>query len=86
MTEIFRGNMSHLLSLMRDGLWELTNHGQSPIEDGQTFCPCCRKVYKPDFPSIDDCQTLDQREQHLSGICSSTCWDSLFPEDEDDRE
>ena len=88
MTEIFRGNMSSLLSMLKQGIKDLSTDRQTQGEDeeGLTFCPSCLKMYEPDFKTIDECQTMDQREQHISGVCSPKCWDAIFPEDEYDRE
>ena len=36
-------------------------------------CPECGKEYIPDLPHGEG--TAEQREQHLSGICSQACWD-----------
>lgn len=40
-------------------------------------CPKCGKIYKPDFLDKDQ-GTPEQREQHISGVCSQKCWDEMF--------
>jgi len=50
-------------------------------------CPVCGKTYKLEISKEDfnrKLGTKDQREQHLSGICSEDCWDSLFFKDDTD--
>lgn len=61
----------------------------SELKTDEQQCPICGKTYKLEI-SKDDFNkklgTKDQREQHLSGICSEDCWDSFFfkEDDEDD--
>lgn len=55
------------------------------LADGRHVCPVCNKAYLPklgprkwpgtliqhEFPYA----SADDREQHVSGICSPECWD-----------
>ena len=56
-------------------------------EEGLTICPCCKKHYKPilgsriegmviqkQFPNA----TPEEREQLVSGLCSTKCWDDYL--------
>jgi hypothetical protein len=52
-------------------------------ENGLTICPCCKRRYKPDLGerTKDVCiqdefpnATAEQREQLVTGICSTRCF------------
>lgn len=57
-----------------------------PNEQGLIKCPCCKKMYKPklerkteqliqiEFPKA----TPEEREQLISGLCSSKCWNKYL--------
>jgi hypothetical protein len=53
------------------------------------YCIVCKQHYTPRYQTkaqafaTDD---LEGREQHLSGICSNVCWDTLFPPENEESE
>jgi len=58
----------------------------SPDENGFILCPNCRREYKPDLQRKDGeliqftypQATSEQREQLISGLCSSKCWNKFL--------
>ena len=58
----------------------------TPDENGFIKCPCCKKLYKPilqrkDGESIQITHpraTAEEREQLISGLCSSKCWNEFL--------
>ena len=56
-------------------------HERAAVQPGQKQCPQCGKVYAPDLPPEQG--SPEQREQHMTGICSTVCWNNfLGPEPE----
>lgn len=52
-------------------------------------CPVCKNEYETTHSSKEEAfktRNNDSREQWLSGICGSVCWDNLFSGDSDDEE
>lgn len=56
-------------------------------ESGLTICPNCKKHYKPDLGERDPDvliqeqfpkATPEQREQLMSGLCSTKCWNEYL--------
>ena len=57
-----------------------------PNENGLIKCPNCKREYKPDLERKDGeliqntypNATSEQREQLISGLCSSKCWNKFL--------
>lgn len=59
--------------------------------NGNTICPCCGKRYKPvlnkrpeddhrNIQKIFPNATAEEREQLLTGLCSTKCWNKYLGE------
>jgi hypothetical protein len=51
------------------------------LEAGHNFCPACKQSYTPAFPTKEQAfaeGNADEREQWITGICSSECWDKFL--------
>ena len=51
------------------------------LQGGHNFCPACKKRYLPTYSSKTEAMDTDNlvaREQWLTGICSSKCWDKFL--------
>jgi hypothetical protein len=59
--------------------------GPVHLPEGHQWCSVCLRLYPLAFPSIEVSPDKVTREQHLSGICSQKCWDTLFPKDQEDE-
>ena len=57
-----------------------------PNENGEIICPNCKKAYKPILERKTDepiqrehpKATAEEREQLISGLCSSKCWNKFL--------
>jgi hypothetical protein len=48
-------------------------------------CPLCKTTFTPKYKTHAEAQAAEPGsiyvEQHMSGFCSDTCWNSLMPDD-----
>lgn len=52
-------------------------YGDGDIPAGKHWCPNCKKIYTPTYPTKEAAnQTMDReaREQWITGLCSTKCW------------
>jgi len=81
-----REGMNPILVMLGQEAFEASarKHGHKPVHtekldrEGLVQCPGCGKAYVPDLPYNDPLASTTQKEQHISGICSDTCWDRLL--------
>ena len=49
-------------------------------------CPFCKTLYMPKYKTLAEAEAADPcsifTEQHISGICSDKCWDTIFKPDD----
>ena len=49
-------------------------------------CPFCQTLYMPKYKTLAEAQAADPgsifAEQHISGVCSDTCWDDACKPDD----
>ena len=49
-------------------------------------CPSCQTLYVPKYKTLAEAQAADPgsifAEQHISGVCSDTCWDDACKPDD----
>lgn len=43
----------------------------------EQWCPQCHRTYAPTYADPNE-GTSEDREQHISGICSDACWDHFL--------
>ena len=72
--------MSDPLNEAKDALFgrilESKGHERKHVSQGERQCPQCGKVFTPDLPPNQG--TAEQREQHMTGLCSNACWDAFL--------
>lgn len=56
--------------------WRLEGGVRDDLPPEQTQCPQCGVVYVLEMPRGQG--TAEQREQHITGICSTSCWEKFL--------
>lgn len=69
------------IDLMADLLHPAEREARRCLGTGLHFCPICKAYYTPLYATKRMAEVMGNtiaKEQHISGICSSECWDEVF--------
>jgi len=63
-------------------MWSMSRNEIIAMSDDPVTCPNCRKRYDPEYLSKAAApEGSILKEQHITGICSTECWDQWLPGD-----